>query len=69
MTTTDLAAARRAVARKRPANVRRRNRRVIDGEFRPVRSHLTEAGRGIALLLMGLLFAGLVLSLTAYYNS
>lgn len=70
MTTTDLAAARRAVARKRPANKsRRRNPRVIDGQFRPTRSHRSEALKGVTLLLFALMFAGLVISMTSYYSA
>lgn len=70
MTTTDLTTARRDVARKRAANAvsRRNTHKVIDGEARPTRNHRAEAFRGIAYLVMGLLFAGFVLSLLAYYS-
>ncbi len=69
MTTTDLAAGRRAVARKQPANTkprsRDRNPRVIDGQWRAVRGGPTGTGMFgvIVFLFLAAGITGLILSL------
>jgi hypothetical protein len=68
MTTTDLAAGRRAVARKKPANSPAKKQQVIDGQWQHTRNHRAEGIKGIALLLMAFLLLGLIVSLTAYHG-